>query len=104
LDACRVDFQLGNSINIIFLCTASIQYIFEMVEKLFTSSLNICTKRDGNAYPPPSTPHYFPAEPLDISLKDDVTVILLLGVSSMTTSTTCSTMFVHACKAAKRCT
>jgi hypothetical protein len=42
-------------------------------EKPFTSSLNIC----------PETATLFPSQSVDISFKDYVTVILLLGVSFM---------------------
>jgi hypothetical protein len=62
----------------------------EQEDKPLTSSLNICQKRalegGGLSIPPsPSPPPYFPAYPLDISFKDDVTVILLLGVFFMKT-------------------
>jgi hypothetical protein len=55
------------------------QQIYEMEEKPVTSSFNICSKaavvkRGGRSNIPP---------PVDISLKDDVTVIVLLGISSM---------------------
>jgi hypothetical protein len=84
---------------------------YKVEEKLFTSSLNICQEggggRQSNASPPPSTPPYFPADPLDISLKDDVTGILLLGVSFYDYKynmhyIVCT--YMYECKAAKKCT
>ncbi len=61
-----------------------------MEEKMFTSSLNICQdafyNRDGGSNVSPLTTilfELFPSWSLDISFKDDVTVILLLAVSFM---------------------
>ncbi len=51
----------------------------EVEEKSFTSSLNICRKEwgvGGTENRPP-----FPGRSVVISVKDDVTVILLIGVS-----------------------
>ncbi len=63
--------------------------ISEMEEKPFTLSFNICPydesdwggRSDGS--PHISPPPYFPTDLWIFSLKDDVTVFLLLGVSFM---------------------
>jgi hypothetical protein len=54
--------------------------IFEVEEKPFTSSLNSCTSTEACCSVEPSTSTLFPSKSGDISFKDDVTIILLLGV------------------------
>jgi len=66
-----------------------IKQISELEEKPFTSSLNICPETKplqkgmgaGGVAPFPFNPALFPSCFVNISFKDDVTVILLLGVS-----------------------
>ncbi len=65
-----------------------INQIAKMTENPFMSSLNICPevryiKGVGQVQYLPSAPHHHPISQLiriDISCKDDVTVILLLGI------------------------
>ncbi len=60
-------------------------YSMKQDEKPFTSSLNICPKACCRYVRPPplKPPPYFLADLWIFHLKDDVTVILLFGVSSM---------------------
>jgi hypothetical protein len=63
---------------IYFAYTRSTKQIFDVEEKPFISSLNISPEgccRKGRVPPPPPTT-YFPALSVDISFKDDVTVII----------------------------
>jgi hypothetical protein len=60
--------------------------IYEVEEKPFTSSCNICLEgccRKGRSIAFPLIPVLFPADPWGSSFKDDVNVIHLLGVSVM---------------------
>jgi hypothetical protein len=64
---------------------------YEVEEKPFTSSLNICPEAcwrnrlgaGGTIPPPPSPPPYFPRCYVNFYFKDDVTVIFLISISLM---------------------